>query len=173
MEEIMKKLTLIISTSLVLALIAGSVFAWGNGKCQKKTNNDGGQSCQGYSSNAPCSQYNDLTQEQKDELTALRQAFIDDTYELRSAQMEKRQQVKLLMQTSNPGKDELVGLYDEIGALGKQIRDKRIDFQLAAKAIAPDLKMGPNFKNGKRGMGNGGGCNRHGGPGSGGDKAQN
>ena len=125
MEGIMKKLTLIISTSLVLALIAGSVFAWGPGRGQGMMNNYGGQDCPRYNNQNGSS---DLTKEQIDELTALKQTFTDDTYELRSARIAKRQQINLLMQTTSPDRAKLTGMHDEMDALEKQLREKPLDY---------------------------------------------
>ena len=70
----MKKTTLIISISLVLALIAGSVFAWGHGKGRgiMGAGHDG-QYCRGYGAGTA---YNDLSKEQQGQLATLRQAFI-------------------------------------------------------------------------------------------------
>ncbi len=159
----MKKLTLIISTSITLALIAGSVFAWGHG------NGQGSQNCPIYNSQtAGNDQISNLTKEQTDELTALRQTFIDDTYELRSARMEQRQQIKLLMQTSTPDRAKLTDMYSEMDVLDKQLREKRLDYQLAVKKIAPDLNFGKGCGKGRGGMGSGGGYHKLRGSGYGG-----
>lgn len=148
----MKKTTLIISISLVLALIAGSVFAWGHGKGRGIMGaGHGGQYCRGYGAGTA---YNDLSKEQQGQLATLRQAFIDETYELRSTRLEIRQQVRLLMQTSSPDRAKLDALYDEMDAVQKQLRDKRTDFLLEAKKIAPDFNFG--YGRGFGGKGHGG-----------------
>jgi zinc resistance-associated protein len=158
-EDIMKKATLIISLTLVLALIAGTVFAWGPGRGRHMWNQgNGGQYCQGFNSG---SSFSDLSKEQKDQLTALEQQYVDDTYEMRSAQFATRQQIRLLMQTSSPDRAKLNSLYDEIDAIQKQLREKRVDFILEAKKIAPDFEFGrgSGFGKGRSNAGNGqGGC---------------
>jgi len=149
----MKKSIIIISSFLMVALVSGSAFAWGHGRGQGM----------GYGYNQDCPQYggqgviNDLSKDQKDALNTLRQEFIDDTYELRAAKFQKRQEIRMLMQTSSPDRAKLGKLSQEITDLQKQVRDKRIDFLLAAKKIAPELGMGKWFDQGRgKGPGKGG-----------------
>ena len=154
----MKKSIIIISSLLIVALVSGSAFAWGQGKCQGR-----GQGM-GYGDNQDCPRYggeqgafNDLSKDQRDALGTLRQGFIDETYELRSAKFAKRQEMKMLMETSEPDRAKLDKLSQEITDLQKQVMGKRIDFMLAAKKIAPELGMGKGFGQG-RGKWSGKGC---------------
>ena len=125
----MKKSIIIISSLLIVAFVSGNVFARGQGKGQGMA--------QGY--NQDCSRYegqgafNDLSKEQRTALNELRQRFIDETYELRAAKFAKQQGMRMLMQTSDPDRAKLGTLSQEITDQQKQIRDKRIDFRLAAK----------------------------------------
>jgi len=141
----MKKSIIIISSLLMVSLIAGSVFAWGSGKSRGM----------GSGSNKDCPRYgdqntlNNLSQDQRDELGTLRQKFIDETYEVRSAKFQKRQEMRMLMGTSDPDRAKLDKFSQEITKLQKQVRDKRIDFQLAAKEISPELGMGKGFGQGR------------------------
>ena len=160
----MKKSIIIISSLLMVALVAGSVLAWGPGRGMGM----------GMGFNQDCPRYGgqnawaDLSQDQRDQLSALRQKFIDETYELRSAKFQKQQEIRMLMETSNPDRAKLDRLSQEITDLQKQVRDKRIDFQLSAKKISPELGMGAGFGQGhgrwsKRGgqgnwQGQGNGC---------------
>ena len=154
----MKKSIIIISSLLIVALVSGSAFAWGQGKCRGM----------GYSANQDCPRYggeqgplNDLSKDQSDALSKLRQGFIDETYELRSAKFAKQQEMRMLMETSEPDRAKLGKLSQEITGLQKQVRDKRIDFLLAAKKIAPELGMGKGFGQGRgnwSGKGGQGGC---------------
>ena len=149
----MKKSIIIISSLLMIALLAGNVFAWGQGK-GRGMGSGSNQDCPRYGGQGA---WNDLSQDQRDALNTLRQEFIDETYELRSAKFAKRQEMRMLMQTSEPDRAKLGKLSQEITDLQKQVRDKRIDFQLAAKKIAPELGMGKGF-----GQGRGKGSNRGG-----------
>jgi len=145
----MKKSIIIIGSLLIVALVSGSAFAWGQGKCQGR-----GQGM-GYGDNQDCPRYggqgdfNDLSKDQRDALGALRQGFIDETYELRAAKFTKRQEMKMLMETSEPDRAKLDKLSQEIMDLQKQVMGKRIDFLLAAKKIAPELGMGRGFGQGR------------------------
>jgi zinc resistance-associated protein len=149
MEVIMKQFTIIISSILLVALVAGSSFGWGQGK---------GQGMKGSGFNRECPQYggqaqnnsiiNDLSKEQRDELNTLRQKFIDETYEFRSAKFAKHQEIRMLMETSNPDRDKLYTLSQEIADLQKLISDKKIDLRLSVKKIAPELGQGAGFKQG-------------------------
>ncbi len=148
----MKKTFIIITSLAAIALVAGTGFAWGPG--------GGGSTAAGYGSGWNCPGYgrqagfNDLSRDQRNQLQALRQKFIDDTYELRSERFARQQEIRMLMQTSNPDAARLNKLSAEMNDLQKQIMDKRIEFVLAAKKIAPELAMGP-------GMGYGRGMRRH------------
>jgi zinc resistance-associated protein len=107
--------------------------------------------------------WKDLSQEQRDELTALRQKFIDETYEVRSALMIKHQEMRMLMETSDPDRAKIDGLAHAVNALRSQMQTNRIDFMLAAKKIAPELNglgMGRLSCNGSGGNGNRGDCSK-------------
>jgi zinc resistance-associated protein len=145
----MKKSMIIITSLLAVALLSTSAFSWNHG---------GGAGCngkgQGYGTNGN-NPINDLTPEQNNELMALKQKFIDETYKTRSAMMTKHQEMRMLMETSSPDRAELEAIVTEINDLRSQLQIKRIDFQLAAKKIAPKLtgfSMG-----GRGGYGNKGG----------------
>ncbi|MBU0972034.1 MAG: periplasmic heavy metal sensor [Proteobacteria bacterium] len=146
----MKKSMIVITSFLAVALLATSAFSWGPGKgC--------GGAGQGYGT-GESSAWNDLSKQQKDELTALNQKFIDETYEVRSAMMTKHQEMRLLMETSSPDRAKLEALSKAVTDLQGQMQTKRIDYQLAAKKIAPELSMG--------GRGGCGGCGPNGGSGN-------
>ena len=129
----MKKSMIVITSLLAVALLATSAFSWGHGN--KGDGKGCGGSGQGYNTNI----WNDLSQEQRDELKALKQKFIDDTYEERSSMMVKHQEMRMLMETSDPDRAKIDALAEDITELRTQMQPKRIDFQLAAKKIAPEL----------------------------------
>jgi zinc resistance-associated protein len=149
MEVIMKKSIIVISSVVFLALFTGSVFAFGPGMGM----GGGYSSCRGFGGGDV---WDDLSKEQKDELTALRQKFIDETYALRTSMFQKHQEMRLLMETSAPDRAKLSKLSGEILDIEKQLNEKQIDFMLAAKKISPELALGAGFgrgqgKSGKRG----------------------
>lgn len=153
----MKKTKATISLILIVSLITGTAYAWGQGKGRKFGRGFAGEDCPRYGQQIE----SNLTQEQQDQLADLRQQFIDDTYPIRSEKIAKAQDMKMLMQTSNPDRAKLIQLSDEIFNLDKKLRDRQIDFQLEVKKIAPELSSGrglgfgkgPGMWSGARGFG--------------------
>jgi zinc resistance-associated protein len=146
----MKKALILITALIAVGLLSTYAFSWGPGKGMGGYG--GGTHCPGIDQNA----YTDLTDAQKDELATLRQKFIDDTYELRTSMMQKHNEIRLLMETSQPDRKKLSQLNTEVSDLMKQLQENRIDFMLTAKKVAPELTFG-------QGMGRG----YHNGPGKG------
>lgn len=143
----MKKSIFLITAVLAIAFTATHAFSWGQGR---------GEPGQGMAFGQKA--WTDLSKEQRDELTALRQKFIDDTYELRSAVMLKKNQARMLMETSNPDREALIKLSREANDLKNRIMEKRIDFALAAKKVAPELNLGwGNGRGSRNGCGGKGG----------------
>lgn len=143
----MKKTIIIISSILLVAFVAGSAFAQGPGKCKGMMGTGFSQDCPRYGGGQ--GGISDLSKDQRDELTALRQQFIDETYELRSAKFTKQQEMRMLMETSDPDREKLSKLSKEITDLQGQLRDKGIDLRLKAKKIAPELGRGAGFGQGQ------------------------
>jgi len=135
----MKKSIIIVSSVVFIALFTGSVFAFGPGMGMK------GGGCRGFGGQEAL---NDLSKEQKDEFTTLRQKFIDETYELRASKQQKHQEMRMLMETSTPDRAKLSKLSGDILDIEKKLSEKRIDFQLSAKKISPDLALGSGFGRG-------------------------
>lgn len=68
----------------------------------------------------------------------------------------------MLMATSDPDKAALLRLAEETAELEKQVQEKQIDFMLAAKKVAPELRFSMG---GGPGSGNRGQCYGNGNPG--------
>ena len=151
-KTIIGKNTIIVLTALVtIGFLANNAFAWGHGYGNKR----GG--CPGYGSGQGYGALADLTAEQKTELNTLRQKYIDETYETRSAIMTKKQEIRMLLETSTPDRAKLETLSDEISDLKRTMQGKRIDFILEAKKIAPELNLaGFSHHRGKGKWGKGG-----------------
>jgi len=145
----MKKSFIIATALFSLVFFASNAFSWGGGGYGKR-----GGCGKGYNNQAMAN----LTDEQKSQLTDLRQKFIDETYETRSAMKAKHQDIQMLLETSSPDKAKLTSLSDEIMALKKSMHDKQIDYVLAAKKIAPELDSRA-FGHHRGGFGKGGGYN--------------
>ncbi|MCG8566480.1 MAG: periplasmic heavy metal sensor [Desulfobacterales bacterium] len=138
----MKKRLLVPTFLLALLISAGSALAWQHGY------GGGMGSCPRFDQGM----LKDLSQTQRDDLAALRQKFIDDTYETRNQMMLKRNEMRMLMETSSPDRKKLTELSEDINGLRVTLMDKRIDYVLEAKKIAPELNLGGKFgDNGRRG----------------------
>ncbi len=144
----MKKSMIIVSSLVFLTLFTGSVFAFGPGMGMM------GRGCQGFQGQEA---WNDLSKEQKDEFTVLRQKFIDETYELRTLTHQKHQEMRMLMETSNPDRAKLSKLSGELLDIEKKLNEKQIDFQLSAKKISPEMAFGAGFGRGQGRCANRGG----------------
>ncbi|MCG8616712.1 MAG: periplasmic heavy metal sensor [Desulfobacterales bacterium] len=145
----MKKVLIGITALLTVGFLATNAFSWGHGS--GKRGGCGGQSYEAFAN---------LTPEQKTQLKALKQKFIDDTYETRAALMNKHQEIRMLLETSSPSRAKLETLSDEALDLMKDMKGKLIDAVLEAKKIAPELDMslfaGHRGGFGKHGFGKGG-----------------
>lgn len=137
--------TVAIAALLITLLCASSVYAWGpGGKCPR-----GG----GGTDTPRCG--TDLNDEQRDQLTALRQKFIDETAATRIALNTAQKNLDILLATSQPDKKAIKALIDEIMDLKAAMMEKRINHQLEVKKISPNLGQGRMLKqcNIKRGAG--------------------
>ncbi|HCY83614.1 MAG TPA: hypothetical protein DHV36_00600, partial [Desulfobacteraceae bacterium] len=145
----MKKARIAIVALLTIGFLATNAFSWGHGSGRR-----GGCTGQGYGSFA------NLTPEQTTQLTALKQKFIDETYETRAALMNTHQEIRMLMETSTPSREKLEALSDEALDLMKEMKGKLIDAVLEAKKIAPEFDMslftGHRGGFGRHGFGKGG-----------------
>lgn len=139
-ERTMKK-QIIIVTALVFALVgvSGTAFAWSHhGQGQGK------RGCWSESNDGPMA---NLTEAQQTQLKELHQKFIDETAETRAAMHAKQEEMRILMQTSNPDQKRVVDLSNESGDLKKALMEKRINLALEAKKIAPEINF-PAFSKG-------------------------
>ncbi|MCG8688777.1 MAG: periplasmic heavy metal sensor [Desulfobacterales bacterium] len=140
----MKKTLITLTALMTIAFFTANAFAWGHGNGKR-----GG--CRGQ--NNPM--YDNLTDDQKTQLKELRQQFVDETYETRSAIFAKHQEMRMLMETSNPDKSKLKAMVNDMAEMKKVMALKGIDFALKAKEIAPELRFPMGFGQ-KGGFGKGG-----------------
>ncbi|HKL00318.1 MAG TPA: periplasmic heavy metal sensor [Desulfotignum sp.] len=148
----MKKTLILITALLVTGFMATQAFSWGQG------NRMGGY---GHGTNCPGIDrggWQDLSKPQQDELSAIHQKFIDDTYEMRVSRMQKHNEIRLLMETSAPDRAALTRLTEELSDITRQIQENRIDFMLAAKKVAPELRFGQRMGKGYHKGYNSGNC---------------
>lgn len=146
----MKKQAFIL-TIIVVTLITITNFAIaGNGNGRK---NRGNQDCPRFMNNPAGQQWAALTQEQKTQIMALRQKFIDETAPQRVTMVSNHDAIRILMETTSPNRDQLTSLTDALADAQKIMTAKGIDFALEVKKIAPELRVPMMFNGMGKGMG--------------------
>ena len=152
----MKKVLMTLGILFMVGILAAPVFAhrWGGDK------NYGGP---GY---GPCwVEGGDLTESQQVELDKLNEKFVNDTAKLREDIWNKSAELDTLLESSNPDATKVKTLQKEISDLKAKMADKRVDFKLEARKIAPNARFGRGEGRGySQGYGRGYGMGRHHGP---------
>jgi len=145
-------------TIIVLAIIgivgyaATSFAGWGRG---------GGGYCQGQGSgwtqrgSGPAGYQNDLNDEDLDKLNKERQAFFEDTRELRENLYQKELELRSELAKKDPDAQIAVGLQKEISDLESQLGQKRVENRIKMQKENPDFFAGRGYGQG-RGYGTGG-----------------
>ncbi|MEE9530990.1 MAG: periplasmic heavy metal sensor [Syntrophobacteria bacterium] len=144
----MKKLVTIIGILVLVGVLTAPVFAhrWGRG------GNYGGP---GWSESG---EYGNLTESQWAELEKLEQSFFNDTAKLRDEIWNKSAELNTALNAADPDAKKVRTLQREISALKAKMSEHRVNFELAARKIAPNAA--------RSGQGYGRGYGRHmGGPG--------
>jgi zinc resistance-associated protein len=152
----MKRIMTVCAVILVVTALALPAFArgpgWGGGP--------GGRGGQGYGPGYGCPGYGygawdqNLTEEQKTQLSNLQKKFFDSTAQLRNQLWTKRGELQTLMSSPNPDAEKARALQKELSDLQAKMAQERISFKLEEQKINPDARF--------RGMGRGPGM---GGPG--------
>ncbi len=146
----MRKLIVTLGILVLVGVLAFPVFAnrWGRA----------GYGYYGSPGAGPCwLDSGDLTESQRAELDKLEQTFFDDTAKLREDVWNKSAELNNLLESANPDPKRVRGLQKEISDLRAKMAEKRINFELEARKIAPKARYG-------RGYGRGYGWGHHHGP---------
>ena len=98
----------------------------------------------------------DMSQEDIEKMTQLRQAFFQDTKALRSSLKSKAFELRSEFVKETPNLETVKKLQTELSALEAQMAQKRIEHQLEMKEINPNAGRG--FKMGYGPRGGRGGC---------------
>jgi len=169
----MKNLT---KTIVVLAIVgvvgfaATSFAGWGRGGGRGDCWGQGpGGGQRGF---GPGGYQNNLSDEQIDKLNQERQAFFEDTREVRGDIHQKKLELRSEMAKKDPDAKKAVSLQKEISELKGQFAQKRIEHRLKMQKEYPDLfadrgfgqgrghGKGRGFGKGRGGMGQGYGMGR-------------
>lgn len=166
----MKKLVTIIGILVLVGVLTAPVFAhrWGRGG---NYGGPGGGPCRSEGG-----EYGNLTESQRAELEKLEQSFFNDTAKLRDEIWNKSAELNTALNAADPDAKKVRTLQREISALKAKMSEHRVNFELAARKIAPNARSGRGYGRGYgRHMGGPGGqygkhgpSGRHmGGPGGG------
>ncbi len=131
----MKKLVTIIGILLLAGVIAYPVFAhgpgWGRGYQMWSDNGGPGACWRDYSGNA-------LSQDQREKLDALDRKFFNETETLRNEIWTKNVELDRLINAQNPDEAKIKSLQTEISTLRNQMAEKRLNYRLETRKVAPD-----------------------------------
>ena len=151
----MKRLVALLGILVLVGAIAVPVLAHGPGWGRGGHMGWGGGPGQGY-----CEDYGpgagNLTEEQRTKLDTLNKKFYDETAQLRDEMWTKSRELRALLDSANPDANKARALQKEITGLRAQLADKRLDFELEERKIAPDTRYGSGYGKGYgRGYGRG------------------
>ncbi len=140
-------------TKVTFLLLAGGVISLAGIQTVTASPDKGG--------GIPCPTMMGQNGQMSEDMVKIRDAFLQDSKELRKSMMVKRAQMRAMMQATNPDPEKVSVLAGEIFDLREQLREKAIKNGLPGHAF-----MGPMSK----GMGMRPGCNmmQKGGPMTGG-----
>ena len=149
---------------VLVAAIAIPVLAHGPGRGM-------GRHMMGYREGGPgygCQYdrgYDRLTEGQRSQLDRLHQKFYDETAQLRNEIWSRSAELNTLLNSANPDAEKAKTLQNEISDLRAKMAQKRIDFELEVRKIAPEVRSGRGYGRGyrsdMRGYGPGMGYGRH------------
>ncbi|MBW2479954.1 MAG: periplasmic heavy metal sensor [Deltaproteobacteria bacterium] len=169
----LSKAIIVLTVIGVIGFAATSFAGWGRG---------GGGNCWGQGSGwsqrdaGPAGFQGNLSDEEIDRLDKERQAFFEDTRELRENLYQKELELRSEMAKKDPDAKKAVSLQKEISELEGQLDQKRVEQRIKMQKENPDFfagrgygqgrgygkgrgyGMGPGYGMGRGFQGRGGGC---------------
>jgi len=135
----MKKIGTIIGILLLAGAIAYPVFAhgpgWGRGYHMWGYGDGPGACWQDYNSRG-------LSQDQLEKLNALETKFFTETEGLRNQIWTKNIEMDRLLSEQSPDEAKIDALQKEINTLRNQMAEKRLNYRLETRKVAPDSFYG-------------------------------
>jgi zinc resistance-associated protein len=155
----MKRLIALLGILVLVGAVAVPVLAhgpgWGRGPHMGWGGGPGYGDCEDYGPGA-----SNLTEEQRAQLDTLNKKFYDETAQLRNDMWTKSRELSALLNSANPDADKARALQKEITGLRAQLAEKRLNFKLEERKIAPDARFGKGYGRGY-GKGYGRGYGHH------------
>jgi len=150
----MKRLMMTMGILILVAVFAVPVLAqrWG----------PSGYGYRDYPGAGPCwLESGDVSESQRAELEKLEKKFFDETASLREQIWKKSRELNTLLDSPDSDAKKVRSLQSEISNLKAKMAEKRVDFELEARKIAPDARFERGYG---RGRGRGYGMGYHHGP---------
>ncbi len=94
-----------------------------------------------------------LTPEQQQKLNSLDEKFFNETSTLRNNIWQKQNEMTLLLNTEKPDAEKLRALQKEINGLKAQMGEKRLNYRLETRKVAPEGTYGGGYGRGRGGYG--------------------
>ena len=133
------KAVIVVATIGIVGFAATSFAGWGRG---------GGGYCQGQGSgwaqrgSGPAGYQNNLSDENLDKLNKERQAFFEDTRQLRENLYQKELELRSEMAKKDPDAEKAVAIQKEISDLRSQLDQKRVEHRIKMKKENPEFFAG-------------------------------
>jgi len=146
------KAVTVVAIAGIVGFAATSFAGWGRG---------GGGNCrgQGYSWGqrgvAPSGDQGNLSDEQITRLDKERQAFFEETRNLREDLYQKELELRSELAKEDPDAQKAAGLQAEVSELTAQLDQKRIDHRIKMQKENPEFFADRGYGKGGRGMGRG------------------
>ena len=146
------KAVAVLAIAGIVGFAATSFAGWGRG---------GGGNCWGQGSGwgqrgyGPSGNQGNLSNEQITRLDKERQAFFEETRNLRENLYQKELELRSELAKADPDAQKAAGLQAEISDLAAQLDQKRIDHRIKMQKDNPEFFAGRGYGKGGRGMGRG------------------
>jgi hypothetical protein len=146
------KTVTVLAIAGIVGFAATSFAGWGRG---------GGGNCQGQGSGwgqrgvAPSGYQDNLSDEKITRLDKERQAFFEETRNLRGNLYQKELELRIELAKEDPDTQKAAGLQAEMSDLTAQLDQKRIDHRIKMQKENPEFFAGRGYGKGGRGMGRG------------------
>ena len=122
---IMAGIALLVSIAAVSAFAHGPGWGRGRGHHMMDYWNKGGG-------------YENLTDEQQNELSQLDRKYFDQTTDLRNKLWAKRSELETILNSSTPDIDKAKAVQKDISDLRSKLDEKRIEYETEVRKLAPD-----------------------------------